>query len=206
MALGLMAPSACIANYSHEQPHWLRLKGSPTCTVWLTVISDSKLQGEKGWQGRNCSKATLFTISLPHKKSQKSDYLIHWFNFFFKLGICQSGNNLFQGSLTLGSHKTNPEQVKVLLHWCNSFLSLWHTWQLMKCSCLLCQDKNLRRVLIEELNPHFSTFHLLGLARSVWLPADLWLKVTNDKSANTDWALVGLVVRLTRWFCFIPTC
>lgn len=43
-AQGPMAP----ANYSHEQPHRICLKDSSMCGVWLTVISDSKLQGEKG--------------------------------------------------------------------------------------------------------------------------------------------------------------
>lgn len=47
IAQGLMAPSVCIANYSHEQPHRLHLKDPSMCTAWLTAISESKLQGEK---------------------------------------------------------------------------------------------------------------------------------------------------------------
>lgn len=33
IAQGLIAPSACVANYSHEQPHRLRLKDSWTCSL-----------------------------------------------------------------------------------------------------------------------------------------------------------------------------
>lgn len=117
-----------------------RLKDSSKCTVWLTVISDSKLQGERHDKG----EIALFTASPLPKGARCFDYFIHWLHLCFKPGACQSGNHLFQGSFTQGSLKTNSKQLEVLLHKYNLLLSLWSTWRLVKCSCLLHQDKILK--------------------------------------------------------------
>lgn len=138
---GLTALIECFANYSHEQPHWLRLKDSSTCTVWLTVISDSKLQGERRDKGEIAPRQHYLLLPSLLKGVRCFDYFIHWLHLCFKPGACQSENHLFQGSFTQGSLKTNLQQVKVLLHKYNLFLSLWGTWQLVKCSCLLHQGK-----------------------------------------------------------------
>lgn len=62
---GLIALIECFANYSHEQPHWLCRKDSSTCTVWPTVISDSKLQGERHDKGESALRQHyLLLLSL----------------------------------------------------------------------------------------------------------------------------------------------
>lgn len=71
------------------------LKDPSMGTVWFTVISDSKLQGERHDKGEIVLRQNYLLLPSLLKGVRCFDYFIHWLHLCFQPGACQSGNHLF---------------------------------------------------------------------------------------------------------------